>query len=66
MKLKTITLIAAVMFAVTTIFSIYNFVSLLSLGSEYATAINFANQGVYILRDIAICLFFFILYKNQK
>lgn len=66
MKLKTITLIAGIMFAVTAIYSVVNLVGLLSLGSEYVTVMNFTTQGIYILRDMAICLFFFILYKNQK
>lgn len=66
MKLKTITLIAAIMFAITAIYSIVNLLSFLSLGSECATAMNFATQGIYILKDVAACLFFFVLYKNQK
>lgn len=65
MKLKTITLIAAIMFAITTIYSIFNFVSLLLLDSEYGT-VHALSSVIYILRDLAMCLFFFILYKNQK
>lgn len=64
MKLKTITLIAAIMFAITTIYSIYGIV--LFYDKSYADAMFFINQGIYVFRDIAICLFFFILYKNQK
>lgn len=66
MKLKTITLIVAIVCAIATILSTYNFINFLSLASDYVTAQNFVNQGVYIIQDMALCLFFFILYKNQK
>lgn len=66
MKLKTITLIVAIVCAIATILSTYNFINFLSLASDYVTAQNFVHQGVYIIRDMALCLFFFVLYKNQK
>lgn len=64
MKLKTITLIAAIMFAITSIYAVYDTVKVSD--KSFADAFFLINQSMYIIRDIAVCLFFFILYKNQK
>lgn len=66
MKLKPITLLVAIIFAITMILSVVNLIDLLSLDSDSVTVKHIVVSAVYVLRDAVTCLFFLILYKNQK
>lgn len=67
MKIKTATLIAAIFSLLEVVASVCNYIDVLSKNVDFELSKGYLlSQPIYILGSVAMTLFLFVLYKNQK
>lgn len=70
MNLKTATLIALIFSTISVIFSLYSNISYWATfeywEKGYIASYDIVSSSLYIIKDLALTIFFYVLYRNQN